>query len=464
MTTTKLPPSPRGLPWLGTALDHRRDPLGHLRRAAREHGDVVQLRFGPYKSLLISHPADIERMLVTDNKSYSKDLFLRDLKRVVGNGLLTSEGDFWRRQRRLAQPAFHRDRIAAYAQVMVGAAEGLLSSWWPGQVRDIHEDMMRLTLEVVTGTLFVSKIARRAEDVGSALSAVMERYADLTKVVFPLLAALPPAANRRFERAGRDLDRLVREVIAEHRESDSDAGDLLSMLLAARDDDGHGMSDDQLRDEVLTIFLAGHETTALSLSITRLLLSQNPAVDALLEAELGEVLGGRSPTLADLPRLKYTERVLTESMRLYPPAWSMGREALVDTEIGGYHVPKGSQIAASQWVVHRDPRFYDAPDDFRPDRWAGDLARTLPRYAYFPFGGGPRLCIGNSFAMMESVLLLATLAQRFRPAVLPGPPMELVASVTLRPRHGIRAELEARLPRERARPGPAPRPPAAGDA
>jgi len=444
MPKSSLPPRPGGLPVLGNAYRLLTDPLGFPLDCARRYGDVVDLNIPLTPTILISHPDLIEEALVQKHRSYIKDRWTRDLSVLLGSGLLTSDGELWRRQRRLVQPAFHRERIASYGETMVRYTERLAASWTPGEERDIHDDMMRLTREIVAKTLFDADLADDARDVDTALQIVMDRFADIPPG-FPVLSNLPTAGKRRFERAVSWLDGFIRQLIDERRASDRDPGDLLSMMMAATDEEGGGrMTDQQLRDEVMTLFLAGHETTANTLSWTWVLLARNPPARAALEAELDEVLAGRAPTLEDIPRLRYADQVIRESMRLFPPAWAIGREATTDTSIGGYPVPRGTSLWISQYVVHRDPRYFDEPEAFRPERWADDLAKRLPRYAYFPFGGGPRVCIGNTFATLEAVLLLATLAQRFRLDLVPGHRIEPFASITLRPRRGVRARIQPR--------------------
>jgi cytochrome P450 len=275
----------------------------------------------------------------------------------------------------------------------------------------------------------------------------MEHNSDFRRLILTP-SWLPTLRNIRAALATRRLDKIMYRIIGQRRIAGRDAGDLLSMLLHAQDEDGSRMTDRQLRDEVITLFLAGHETTALTLSWTWWLLAQHPQTEAKVHVELDAVLGGRTPTLEDLPKLRYLDRVITESMRLYPPAWGMARLAIEDAEIGGYKIRKGCGVSLSQWVVHRDPRWYESPEEFRPERWEGDLLKRLPRFAYFPFGGGPRQCIGNSFALMEAALILATIAQKFRLRLVPGHTVAPLASITLRPRHGIRVTLEARRPAE----------------
>jgi cytochrome P450 len=424
------------------------DPLTFFSDIAREYGDFVGLRILNFRILLINHPDHIEDVLVNHPKKFIKGRVLKANKRVFGSGLLTSEGDFWLRQRRLAQPAFHRARIATYASTMVEYTERLLQEWQDGEERDIHKEMMRVTLQIVGKTLFDADVERDAQDIGKSMEMLLEIGADFRRTLF-VPHWLPTPTNIRMERAIRQIEKVLYRMIAEKRASGRDAGDLLSMLLAAQDEDGSRMTDKQLRDEAITLFLAGHETTANTLSWTWWLLAQNPAVEAKLHEELRSVLGGRTPSLDDLTKLVYTNHIITESMRLYPPAWGTARTAIEDHEIAGYAVPKDSGVSFTQWTVHRDARWYDSPDEFRPERWEGDLMKRLPRFAYFPFGGGPRQCIGNAFALMEAALILATIAQQYRFRLVEGHPVVPLASITLRPRHGIRAVLEARPAKSR---------------
>ena len=456
MATLQHPPAPKGVPLVGFLNDYRKDALGFLEGMAKEHGDVVHLRVLDYDFYLLSHPDLIEEVLVTKSKSFIKSKDYRDELSFLGNGLVTSEGGFWLRQRRLAQPAFHRKRIAAYGEAMVAYGERLLTSWdasaKTGAERDVHEDMMRVTLEIVAKTLFHVDISDGAEPIGEALEVFMNSDRTSEPLWQMFLPKRFPTPNRvRFKRANEEMDRLVYGLIEERRRDfaggGEDKGDLMSMLMHAQDADTlERMTDRQLRDELLSILMAGHETTANALSWTWVLLAQHPEVEVKLHAELDEVLGGRTPTLQDLPKLRYTEQVIKESMRVFPPVWGVGREALEDCDIGGYAVPKGMQLSLPQWLVHRDERFFKDAKAFKPERWGGDLEKRLPKYAYFPFGGGPRLCIGNNFAMMEAVLLLATLAQGYRLELTR--PQEVVPqpTITLRPKHGVKMRVEARVP------------------
>jgi cytochrome P450 len=385
-------------------------------------------------------------VLVTNPKNFIKSMSLRSnfFQRLVGNGLLTSQGEEWKRARRLSQPAFHRERVASYAQVMVDYPQRLAAKWQEGETRDIHKDMMRLTLEIVVQCLFSADVSSDVDAVGATLKELVKPFASQATLKWILNNRLPTPAHLRFHALAKKIDNVVYRIISERRASGRDEGDLLSMLLAARDEDGSQMSDRQLRDEVMTLFLAGHETTALTLAWSWYLLGTNPEGERKFHTELDEVLGGREPTAADLPRLKFTEQIAKESMRLYPPAYGLGREAINDCEIGGYRVPAGTQVFMFQWATQRDPRFYDEPLAFRPERWTEDFIERMPKYAYFPFGGGPRVCIGASFAMMEIILALATIGQKFRLELVPDHPVSIFPAMSLRPRDGIKVQVHSR--------------------
>jgi cytochrome P450 len=359
----------------------------------------------------------------------------------LGEGLLTSEGPEWRRQRRLCQPAFHRPRFASYGQTMTTYAEEMLATWRDGDVRDIHQEMMQLTMRIVAKVLFGVEVKQDTERVAGALNVLMRHTSGGRMILPPALRHLPFPALLRVKRAVREIDEIVNHIIRQRRACDEDTGDLLSMLIASRDDDGSHMTDRQLRDEIMTFLLAGHETTAVSLSWTWYLLSQHPEAGQKLRQELDDVLGGRTPQLEDLARLPYTDKVVKESMRLYPPAWSLARAVAKEIEIAGYRLPAGSNVVMSPWIMHRDPRFFENPGQFDPDRWTPETTQRLPRFAYFPFGGGPRLCIGASFATMEACLILAAIAQRFQLRLVPGHPVAPQPGITLRPRHGMRMNM-----------------------
>ncbi len=440
-----LPPGPKGHSILGVMPEFNRDSLGFIMRC-REYGDVVRARFLYVPAYFIYNPADIEEILSTNARNFRKSMSLRSnfFHRLVGNGLVTSEGDFWRRQRRLAQPAFHRQRISSYGEVMVDYATRAIARWRAGETRDIHPDMMRLTLEIVVKTLFDADVSDDADKVAQILSEVVKPFASQATLKWILDNRLPTPAHRRFHRAVGEIDKIVYRIIAERRSSGYDQGDLLSMLLQAHDDDGSQMTDKQLRDEVMTLFLAGHETTALVLTWSWYLLAKNPEAERKFHAELDEVLEGRVPQASDLIRLKYTEMIAKEAMRLYPPAYAVGREAIEECEIGGYRVPRHTQIFAFQWATQRDPRYFENPEAFDPDRWTAEFSEKLPKYAYFPFGGGPRQCIGNYFAMMEVILLLATIGRRFKFSLAPEAIVEVWPAIALRPKHGIKVVVTER--------------------
>lgn len=446
----KLPPRVPGLPFFGNLREYQRSPLGFLEGATRQYGDVVRIRLGPLKPYLLGDPELAGEVLVAQTKLYRKDAFLRDLRPVIGNGLLTSEGDFWRRQRRLAQPPFHAKRVAEYGDTFVELTARAMRAWKDGQELDLHEEMMHVTLEIVGKTLFGADVGDTAEGVGKALDVVLRRALDPWRFFFPAVDRLPLRRNARFVDAIAKLDTIVfgfiraRRSLAASSATGTHGDDLLGMLMDAKDDDGTSMSDTQLRDEVMTLFLAGHETTAIAMSWTLYLLSQNPTVEAELAKEIRGHLGARTPTAADVPSLKLAERVVMESMRLMPPAWSLGREAIADTTIGGYEVPTGTAVWLVPWAMHRDRRWFPEPLAFSPARFEGDWQKRIPKHAYMPFGGGPRLCIGISFAMLEATLMLVTILQRFSLTLVPGHRIVPLPGVTLRPKYGVRMTLHAR--------------------
>ena len=428
-------------------LAMRRDPLAFLTKLARDYGDVARFRMGPVELHLLNRPEWIRDLLVTHAASFHKGRGLQRAKRLLGDGLLTSENPKHLRQRRMMQPAFHHQRIKGYGEVMVEHAARLSGRWKDGETRDVAREMTRLTLAIVGRTLFDSDVESEAEEIGGALTTALSLFAStLTLPFMGLLDRLPTRSNRRFERAKARIDATIYRMIEERRRSPGDRTDLLSLLLVAADTegDGGGMSDTEVRDEAITLFLAGHETTANALTWTWYLLSQNPEAEARLHAEVDAVLAGSPPGAEDLPRLRYTEMVLAESMRLFPPAWIVGRRALEPYEVGGFTVPKDSIVVASQWVTHRDPRHFPDPERFDPERWRPEAREARPKFSYFPFGGGPRVCIGESFAWMEGILLLATLAKGWRLRLAPGHPVVPSPSITLRPKHGMQMTLERR--------------------
>jgi cytochrome P450 len=436
------PPGPKPRFLIGNIPLASPDPLGMFSRWAQEYGDIFHYRAGWIHVYFLNHPDLIDFVLVRHYQNCQKDRVIRNSRWLFGDGLLTSEGETWKKQRRLTQPAFHRERISSYAKIMTESAGQAIDGWQDGAVLDIHQEMMRLTLAVTLRALFHAE-AEGIREISQALNVIVREFVG-ARIMFPsFVRLLPRPGVLEFRRAVRELDKTVYRIIGRHR-GQGDSGDLLSMLVAARDEDGSGMDNQQVRDEVMTFLLAGHETTALALSWTWHLLAENPGVEQRLHDELQRALQGRLPTASDLPLLKYTEAVVKESLRLYPPAWAIGRTALSEFELGGYRIPGGANVVVSQWVMHRDARFFPNPLTFDPDRWLREETRNLPRFAYFPFGAGPRQCIGSSFAMMEAVLLLATIAQAFQLCPVRGRAVEPLPSITLRPKRGVWVELKKR--------------------
>lgn len=419
-----------------------------LRDVAAECGPVGTFRFGPRRFTLLSDPDLIGQVLMKQHKCFEKSRALKAARRIMGNGLLTSEHEEHTRNRRLMQPAFHMQRIMAYADCMVRFAHENQARWTDGAEIDIAADMMGLTLRIAGKTLFNSDTTALAERVSHSLGLLMDHFPLLQIPGIEYIFKLPLPLVQRIRAAKRELDEMVLAIITERRLIGRDEGDLLSMLLASQEDDEagtrSGMSDQQVRDEVLTLFLAGHETTAAALSWTWYLLTQHPDVAARTREEIRTVLGDAAPTMADSRRLPFTEAVLTESMRLYPPAWTLARSVTQDVELAGLPgvtLARGSTVFMTQAVMHRQERYFPEPDRFLPDRWTPEFRERLPRYAYFPFGGGPRACIGESFAWMELILVMATLARHWTMELVPSHRVVFQPAVTLRPRNGIRVRL-----------------------
>lgn len=428
---------------MGVLSDFRKNPPEFLLNAARQHGEIVRMRLGPQTAYAISNPDWIKDILVTHQTKFIKSRMLERAKVLLGEGLLTSEGEFHTRQRRLVQPAFHRERLIGYGAAMVECAAQCRELWTANATLDVAREMNRLTLSIVARTLFSVDVSSEADEIRAALTEVLGLFETVLLPFSEWLEKLPLPSVRRFERARALLDKIIYRIISERRASGRDEGDLLSMLLLAQDE-GSGMDDKQVRDEALTLFIAGHETTANALIWTWYLLSQNPEAEQKFHAEIDAVLGARLPGFDDLPRLKYVEMVFSESMRLYPPAWGVGRRNLNEYQIGDYTIPARSVLLMSPYVVHRDPRWYPEPLKFDPERWLPDAAATRPKFSFFPFGGGARVCIGERFAWMEGVLLLATLGQKWKLRLEPGHPVETRALITLRPKHGMRMVVEPR--------------------
>ena len=444
--------------WLpgGSFLAFRRDPLAFFTRTARTYGDIAHFSFGPQQVYLVSHPDWIEDVLVTSAKKFQKGVALQRAKRLLGEGLLTAEGQAHLRQRRTIQPLFHRQQVQRFADAMVTHALRWRDSIAPDATIDVTSEMAALTLAIVGETLFSSNVQADADEVRAALSAAVQTFGIAFLPGLEYFEKLPLPVFTRVRKARERLDKVIHRVIADRRAGESEdpplQPDLVSMLLSARDPENPnapGMSDQQIRDEAMTIFLAGHETTANAMAWTWHLLGGAKAVEAKLHDELARVLNGRTPTVEDVPKLEYTRAVVAESMRLYPPAWTMGRRAIEGHTIDGHHISPGSLVIVSQWVVHHDPRWWPNAEAFEPERWleptgnreAGTGNRSRPKYSYFPFGGGSRICIGESFAWTEAILLLATIAQRWTFSPMSTP--ELEPRITLRPK-GLRMRAHSR--------------------
>lgn len=444
--TLKSPTGAPGVPFIGSLAEFARNPIGFITRLQQEYGDVAAFSLLGNKGVLLSHPADVERVLVETGKRYGNgkgNMYALDT--VLGNGIIMAEGDFWKRQRKLMAPAFHHQSIKKYADLIVADALNMVSTWHHGAVRDVHQDMMTLTQRIIMQALFNANVSETASAASDAFNAMMNAIGAEMKGLEAILPRFVPTASRTHMTAGVNyINGLLTEIIEKRRASGSGEHDLLTMLMDARDDDGQPMSATQMLDEIRTLYLAGHETTATTLSWAWLLLSRNPAAYARLEAEIDQVLGGRAPTADDVQRLPYCNAVIKEAMRCYPVAWMTRRTALEDVEIGDYHIAQGTSIYLSPWLLHHDARWYAEPDAFRPERWLKDKAEQPPREAYIPFGGGPRICIGNGFALMESALLLATLLQHYHIEVLPTHPVEMEVLGTLRPKFGLMAAFTER--------------------
>lgn len=443
----RRPPGPSGLPILGLTLAIRKDALGTLRRVAREYGDIVRLPVAFQDRIFLNHPDFIEQVLILQQAKFHKsELTKRITEGLLGQGLLISEGDFWRRQRRLAQPAFHRSRINEYAATMTESVQRHIAAWRNGDERDLAAEMMALTLDVAVRTLFGTTLPTEARRVGQSMTFLMRYQLGRQRSPVRIPESWPTPRNRRARRERTFLDSLVYQFISERQTNGTSkhGTDLLSLLMGAMDEDGTQMTPQQLRDETMTLFLAGHETTAQLLAWTWYLLSENPSDESRLYEELRSVLAGRTPEPADFAKLPFLHAVISEVLRLYPPAYITARTSIESAQIGGYDFPAGSTMLMSQWVMHRDPRYYDDPDSFRPERWLNGLASRLPSGAYFPFGDGPRRCLGQGFAMLEAAIVIGTLAQNFQFRLVRDHPVIPEPLITLRPHNGIRMMLHAR--------------------
>jgi len=450
-----LPPGPRELPLVGS-VKLLRDPLAALTRAHREFGDATCFRVGPFRFVSVIDPELAQHVLVKNHRNYVKSRSYAGLRLVLGNGLVTSEGEHWRKQRKLAQPAFHRQRLAGLADVMAECVDERLHAWdrltpTGTAAVDVHQEMLQLTLRIVGRTLFGTDLGSDLGALGPAVTTCMYKANDFAESLVRLPLWLPTPSNLRFGRAKRVLDDIVHRIIDERRRSNLERDDVLGMLMAATDESGtERMSDADLRDEVMTLFLAGHETIATAMSWTWMLLHQHPDVAARVRQEACEVLGGRAPGFDDLPRLPYTGQVIDEALRLYPPAWIVERQALDEDRLGRWQVHPRTIVAVSPYVMHRHPAYWPDPLRFDPERFAPERAEGRPKHAYLPFGAGPRICIGNHFALMEAKIILATMIQRYTVEVLHPERIGVEPKVTLRPKHGMPGRL--RREPERARP------------
>lgn len=442
---SKLPPGPKGAQGVVYFLRSLRDPIGVAAELKSRYGDIVRIDAGPICAVLLNHPDFVEEVLGPKNAHFGKDKRYRSTPKLLGDGILTSDGELWRKQRRIAQPAFDVEHLARYSATMADCTETMLQSWGPGQTRDIHTDLMAITLAIAGKTLFGIDMTGVASDMASSFMVLIEHWNHRATNPLALPESIPTAHNRRFNRAISRLEDLFATLIREREASGEDPDDLLAMMLRARKAEGGALVDKQLRDDFVTIVLAGYETSANSISWTLHLLAAHPEVESRVVAELRNALQGRAPRQSDAPNLRYFDAVLTESLRLYPPVWGFGREVVSACEIGGYPLKKGDQLFICPYLAHRDPHYYPDPERFDPDRWAHGLMKRLPAGAYIPFGRGPRMCLGRSFAMMEAMIVSALILQRYK--LVPDPATEVVArsGITLRPEPGLKMRI---LPRQ----------------
>lgn len=445
MAAPLRPPGPPTGFFSGGLVRFRRDPLTYLEQVQANFGSLAYFQAGHQHIYYVNEPDLIRDVLVTRSGLFTKSRILQRAKSLLGEGLLTNEGASHLRQRRMVQPAFYRDHLVTYGAQMVALADKACHRWRNEAKLDIDQEMMRLTLAIVGQTLFSADVEDEAPQVGEAMNALIAIMPLLMLPGSQFIEYVPLPVTRRYLQAAKLVEATIFRIMNERRASAANPDDLLSMLMNARDPEGddHAMSDKQVRDEALTLFLAGHETTATALAWTWYLLAQHPGAEAALHAELAHVLGDRLPTFDDLPRLRYTQQIFAESMRLYPPAWAIGRMAREPLELAGYTLPAKSIVLLSPYLMHRDPRFWPNPDHFDPARWAdGDFYKR--DFTYFPFGGGPRICVGERFAWMEGVLLLAVIARRWRFRLEPGHRVERKALITLRAKNGIKVIAQSR--------------------
>jgi len=436
MTSLEFPPGPKGNFLTGNLVDFKNDPMGLLERCARDHGDIVRLHFFTRPVYLLSHPDYVDQVLGKQQHGFAITRAPKDAGGIFGNGMFTTSGAEWRRSRRAAQPAFNHSKVPTYGELIVSETSRWTECWRDGEIRNLHKEMVHLTLRIVARLLFDADINEDLTEFSASLDLIREHYwLWWTRLSSLLPVAIPTPANLGIQRAFRKLDQVAGRITRDHA---PDSGDnLLSFLRDAAGPRDNPRSERQLRDDAMTLLVTGHETTAAALAWCWYLIATHPEAEHKLEDELDSVLGERQPAFADLGSLSYARMVAFESMRLYPPAWALNRIAVEKCEIGGYPIPRGASVLMSQWVIHRDPRFFESPEEFRPERWDGDLAERLPKYAYFPFGGGQRTCIGREFAMLQLLLTLVTIARKFRFRLATRSAVEREASIVLRPRGGL---------------------------
>lgn len=443
LTSSRDIPGPPGHPILGNLPDIQRDRLAFMLDAVRRYGPVMKMRIGFTDIIQVSHPEGVQHILQRNNHNYTKkSMAFSPLRDLLGNGLLLSDGDFWLGQRRLMQPAFHRQRIQEMSNMMVQEIEFMLEAWGSyaasGEPVNLLDEMMHLTLTIITRALFSERIDDQTGTIGESITTLLEDSIYRFDHPFYPPRGIPTPRNRHYRKAKKALYEVIDGIITRRRAHPNDYMDLLQMLMDAKDENtGDSMSDEQLRHEAVTLFIAGHETTAVALTWAFYLLAENPQSRKLLGDEISRVLDGRTPLASDLADLEYTRMVLDETLRLYPPAWVTNRKASQEDQIGGYYIPAGAEVSVSPYVTHRDPTLWPEPEQFEPSRFKAEIAAERPRYAYFPFGGGPRQCIGNNFALMEAQLALAAIAQRYTLELAPDKPVETEPLITLRPKDGL---------------------------
>ncbi|WP_051404889.1 cytochrome P450 [Bacillus cihuensis] len=442
-----IPQGPKGKLLTGHIKDFQADPLAYFTHLSNEYGDVAKIKFGPFQNVyLISNPDLIKEVLVTKQKSFIKSKAMHSLEDVMGQGLFTSEKEFHMSQRRLIQPAFKRSHINSYGQDMIDITTDYLSTWKNGEERIITQDMMSITLGIICKTMFSMDLKQGYELLGKSVETVIKMAVKRMRPIVRMPLWVPTKNNRQYKKVIQELDQIIYGMIEKRREDPVGHNDMLSILMNAKDDENRlGMTNKQVRDELMTTFLAGHETTANALSWTLYLLSQNPEVEKKLFDEIDTVIGSRPPTPDDFKNLTYTQNIIWESLRVYPPSFIVEREVDEDVMIGGYQFKKGEMVMVCQYVMHRKPEYFDNPESFIPERFENNFIKTIPAYAYFPFGGGSRVCIGNHFALMEAVLVLACIAQRYRLKLAPDHHEIIpIPTITLRPRRGLRMVVEER--------------------